>query len=143
MMNLPFNKKIFSEEETTELAKEFSSNIKDGDVIVINGNLGAGKTFFIKRVLELFNINSVSSPTFSLVNEYSGNKKFYHFDFYRIEKERELFDIGFDEYMMDPDAIKFIEWGELFPDILPGKRKEIEIVIGKDFFRDFTIKQYA
>lgn len=141
-MNIPFSKNITSEDETSEIAREFSSILEDGEVVVLNGNLGAGKTFFIKKVLESFEIKGANSPTFSIVNEYSGKKKFYHFDFYRIEKERELFDIGFDEYMIDPEAVKFIEWGELFQEVLPSKRKEITINIHPDFSRDLSIVQH-
>ena len=63
--------------------------------------------------------------------------KFYHFDFYRIEKIKELYDIGFDEYMNDEEAVKFIEWGNLYPLVLPHKRTEIEITLQDDFSRDF------
>ena len=140
-MVFPSLHKVFLEEETERLALEFSPLINSGEVIILNGNLGTGKTFFIKRVLNSFNISGVNSPTFSLVNEYIGDMKFYHFDFYRIEMIRELYDIGFDEYMNDDEAIKFIEWGNLYPDILPGKRIEIEIILQDDFSRDFNFKR--
>jgi len=129
--------KVISEQDTENIANEFSLLIKPGEVIVLNGNLGSGKTFFIKSVLKSFNIVGVSSPTFSIVNEYTGNIKYYHLDFYRIEMVKELYDIGFDEYMNDEEAIKFIEWGNLFPAILPHKRIEIEIRLNDDFSRDF------
>jgi tRNA threonylcarbamoyladenosine biosynthesis protein TsaE len=138
----PFSHKVFSEQETENLAAEFSSLINPGDLIVLNGNLGTGKTFFIKNVLRTFNINGVSSPTFALVNEYYGAVNFYHFDFYRIEKINELYDIGFDEYMKDDETIKFIEWGNLFPSILPRRRIEIEIVQLDDLSRDFYFNNY-
>jgi tRNA threonylcarbamoyladenosine biosynthesis protein TsaE len=128
--------KVFSEEDTEKLALEFSSTLKPGQVIILNGNLGTGKTFFIKSVLKSFNISGASSPTFALANEYIGGMKFYHFDFYRIEMIRELYDIGFDEYMNDEEAVKFIEWGNLFLTILPHERIEIEILLKDDFSRD-------
>jgi len=78
-MVFPSLHKVFSEEDTEKLALEFSSTLKPGEVIILNGNLGTGKTFFIKSVLKSFNINYASSPTFALVNEYSGYKKIYHF----------------------------------------------------------------
>jgi tRNA threonylcarbamoyladenosine biosynthesis protein TsaE len=133
----PSYHKVSREQDTEKLANEFSSLIKPGEVIVLNGNLGSGKTFFIKSVLKSFNINGVSSPTFSIVNEYTGDIKYYHLDFYRIEVVKELYDIGFDEYMNDEEAIKFIEWGNLFPSILPNKRIEIEIILKDDFSRNF------
>ena len=136
-MVFPFIYKVYSEQETEKLAAEFSSLLNPGDLIILNGNLGTGKTFFIKSLLKSFNISGVSSPTFALVNEYIGDMKFYHFDFYRIGIIKELYDIGFDEYMKDEEAIKFIEWGNLFPLILPHKRIEIEIILQDDFSRDF------
>jgi tRNA threonylcarbamoyladenosine biosynthesis protein TsaE len=140
-LQFPYSHKVISESGTDRIAGEFSSLIKPNDVIVINGNLGAGKTYFIKSALRSFGINSVSSPTFSLVNEYYGNFKYYHFDFYRINEVRELYDIGFDDYMKDEEAVKFIEWGNLFPSVLPRKRYEIDILLNEDFTRDFYIKK--
>jgi tRNA threonylcarbamoyladenosine biosynthesis protein TsaE len=128
---------VYLEQETEKLAAEFSFLVNPGDLIVLNGNLGTGKTFFIKSLLKSFNINGVSSPTFALVNEYIGEMKFYHFDFYRIEMIKELYDIGFDEYMNDEEAVKFIEWGNLFPFVLPHKRTEIEITLKDDLSRNF------
>lgn len=133
---------MFSEEETANLAAEFALTIKPAEVIVLNGNLGSGKTFFIKKLLRSFKVDGVSSPTFALVNEYYGDLKFYHFDFYRIEQVREIYDIGFDEYMKDEEAVKFIEWGELFPEVLPRRRTEIQITIDKDFNRQFSFIKY-
>ncbi len=130
---------IQNEDDTAALAREFAAELNGGEVVVLNGELGAGKTFFIKKALISFGINNVSSPTFALINEYSGRIKVYHFDFYRINNENELYDIGFDDYLNDPDAIVFIEWGNLFPQILPQKRIEIEIKVLEDFSREITI----
>lgn len=136
-MVFPSIHKVFSEDDTEKLAIEFSYLIRPGQVIILNGNLGTGKTFFIKSVLKAFNVNGVSSPTFALVNEYTGKIKFYHFDFYRIEMVKELYDIGFDEYLNDDESVKFIEWGNLFPIVLPHERIEIEINLLDDFSREF------
>jgi tRNA threonylcarbamoyladenosine biosynthesis protein TsaE len=138
----PYSLKIFSEEETRKIAVEFSKDLGRGDVVVLNGNLGTGKTFFVKEIGKIFGINNVSSPTFALVNEYTGRFKIYHFDFYRIEKTEEIIDIGFNDYINDNEAIIFIEWGELFSEILPHKRFEIEINLNEDFSRDFKISKY-
>ena len=141
-MEFPSLHKVITEEDTAALAAEFSSYITPSDVIILNGNLGAGKTFFIKKVLKSFNIEGVSSPTFALVNEYEGTLKFYHFDFYRIEEVREIYDIGFDDYMNDEYAVKFIEWGELYPQVLPNRRIEITITMDNEFNREFTFTKY-
>ncbi len=141
-MEFPFYKKIFSEEETSLLANEFTKILAAGDVVILNGNLGAGKTFFVKQVLKNFDIELVNSPTFAIVNEYYGKYIFYHFDFYRINKEVELFDIGINDYLNNVDAVTFIEWGNMFPDILPKKRIEIDITLNEDYSRQFNFNKY-
>ena len=126
-MILPYNKKLLSIKDSEHLAAEISKLFKQGDVIVLDGDLGSGKTTIIKLICAQFNIWDVSSPSFSIVNEYSGIKKVYHFDFYRIKKIEELYDIGFDEYLSDQEAIIFIEWGNLMPEILPKEHFLIEL----------------
>ncbi len=141
-MNYPFEKIIFSEEETGELAADFAKDISEGDIVVLNGNLGTGKTFFIKQAAKYFNVNNVSSPTFAIVNEYDGLLKIYHFDFYRINSAGELFDIGYYDYLNDKNALIFIEWGNLIPGVIPKERFEINILIGDDLEREFKIEKY-
>ncbi|AFH49622.1 Putative kinase [Ignavibacterium album JCM 16511] len=131
-----------SEEETRQLALEFLKVLKSGDVVVLNGELGTGKTFFIKKITEALGIHNANSPTFTLVNEYQGKVRIYHFDFYRINKEAELHDIGLEDYLADTEAITFIEWGELFPDVLPQKRFEIKIEEIENEQRKFRFFKY-
>ena len=133
---------VNSEEETKTLARSFASGLVVGEVIVLNGNLGTGKTFFIREAAGFFNAASVSSPTFALVNEYNGRIKIYHFDFFRINKLEELYDIGFEDYLNDNDSLIFIEWGNLFPEILPGKRTEINITAANEKKRKFEFREY-
>lgn len=128
--------------ETAAIAENFIKSVIPGDVIILNGNLGAGKTFFIKSALRTLGINNVNSPTFAIVNEYSDDYKFYHFDFYRINGINELFDIGFNDYLNDSEAVIFIEWGSLIPEILPHKRIEINIEIEGDFSREIKFLKY-
>ncbi len=133
---------VNSEDETKKLAKEYAAGLTSGDVVVLNGNLGTGKTFFIREAVKYFRVEAVSSPTFALVNEYEGKTKIYHFDFYRINRIEELYDIGFEDYLNDEEAIIFIEWGNLFEDILPRRRKEINITAGEEEQRTFEFKEY-
>ncbi|MGE5795231.1 MAG: tRNA (adenosine(37)-N6)-threonylcarbamoyltransferase complex ATPase subunit type 1 TsaE [Ignavibacteria bacterium] len=150
-MEFPYSKHAASLEETIRLAKEFAGCIKGGEIIVLNGNLGTGKTFFIKSVLRNLGIHDVSSPTFTLINEYCGKFNVYHFDFYRINKPEELIDIGYYDYF-NGNAVIFIEWGDLFPAMLPRKRIEVNIAFspayGPEFINDhdsyriFSIKKY-
>ena len=142
-MVLPSLRKSKSEYDTTLIADEFAVNLQNGIVVVLNGDLGAGKTFFIKQVLQKFNVTNANSPTFAIVNEYYGDKTFYHFDFYRINKESELHDIGIEDYFNDEQSIIFIEWGNLFPQILPRKRIEIDIRILLNNTRELTVMKYV
>ena len=106
------------------------------------GELGTGKTFFVKKTLANFGITWVNSPSFAIVNEYKNSFNFYHIDFYRLKNIKELFDIGFDDYMNDKNSIIFIEWGNLFPQALPAKRVEINFKLNLDNYREITIKKY-
>lgn len=108
-----------SPEETFNLAGEFAKKIKPGDIIALDGELGAGKTIFVKGIAAAFGINDhITSPTFNIVKEYIGREKLYHFDVYRIDDVDELFEIGFEEYLND-GAICIIEWASLIEEVLP------------------------
>lgn len=108
-----------SPKQTNELAAEFAKSLHAGDVIILQGDLGAGKTEFVKGVVNYFDKSATAiSPTFTIVNEYScAGKMIYHFDFYRIKSEDELYAIGIEEYLFG-DAICFIEWPERAPNLL-------------------------
>ena len=108
-----------SENETKEFAKKFASKLNKGDVIVLSGDLGSGKTKFTEGFLSFFGLeNEISSPTFTIVNEYhKDNINIYHFDVYRLEDSSEFYAIGGEEYF--EKGICIIEWGELIEDALP------------------------
>jgi len=142
-MVFPLRIIVNSEEETENLAKLFASELKGGEVIVLSGQLGSGKTFFVKKSLVNFRITWVNSPSFAIVNEYRNSFKFYHIDFYRLKSIKELFDIGFNDYINDKEAIVFIEWGDLFPQVLPQKRIEINFKMNSDYSREIRIDKYA
>lgn len=117
--------KTNNENETKQFAKEFASKLKKGDIIVLTGELGSGKTKFTEGVLEYFNLqDEISSPTFTIVNEYSTSTlPIYHFDVYRLEDEDEFSAIGGEEYF--EKGICIIEWGELIKNVLPKKYTQI------------------
>lgn len=108
-----------SADETKKIAGEITKRLKSGDVICMYGDLGAGKTAFVQGVAAELGIDEpVTSPTFTIVNEYDGRLPLYHFDVYRIGSSDEMYEIGFDEYI-NGDGICIIEWAELIEDILP------------------------
>lgn len=140
-MKFPFVQNIYSEEETIKLAKVISAIVQKGDCISLVGNLGTGKTFFVKSLCKEFLIDDANSPTFTLLNVYLGKEKFFHFDFYRVRSGQELLDIGIYDYLNDEDAISIIEWADLFPSLLPKNRYEITITLNDGFSRTFTIRK--
>lgn len=102
-----------SEQQTIELANEFAKTLKGGEVILLNGELGAGKTTFSKGLAKGLGIEeTITSPTFTLLNIYeSGRLKLYHFDMYRLAEESDL-DYGFDEYYGEKGSVCLIEWSK-------------------------------
>lgn len=120
-------KKIISnsEEETKLIGRKFAKDLKKGDVIVLTGDLGSGKTKFTEGVLQFFGLeNEISSPTFNIVNEYvNRDVNVYHFDVYRLEDEDEFYAIGGEEYF--EKGICLIEWGKMIESALPNKYIQI------------------
>ena len=117
----------YSEQETKNIAKNIASKIVNNAVIVLNGELGAGKTKFTEGFLSYFGLeNEISSPTFTIVNEYKNEKaSIYHFDVYRLADIDEFYAIGGEEYFSK--GICIIEWGEIIEDALPEHYIKIDI----------------
>lgn len=113
----------------SEAAKQFVDAMGDNTVFAFYGKMGAGKTTFIKAVCETLGVRDViNSPTFAIVNEYldgQGNP-IYHFDFYRIKKEQEVLDIGYEDYVYSGNVC-FMEWPELIEDLLPEDAVKVTI----------------
>lgn len=133
-----------SEKETENIAKAFAKTLRRGDVVCINGDLGAGKTAFTAGIAKGLGIDDiVSSPTFTIVNCYEGNIPLYHFDVYRIGDSDEMYDIGFDEYISG-GGVAVIEWAEIIADILPEERYDITITKNLDIhesFREISVEK--
>lgn len=103
--------------ETVEIAKKFAQRLKAEDAVLYQGELGAGKTYFTKGIAEYFHIDEeVTSPTFSLINEYYGEINIFHFDLYRINGFDDLYAIGFFDYF-DRNGIFCVEWSENIPSL--------------------------
>lgn len=142
MVEFPSKVNVNNEDDTRRLASEFISGIKSGEKIILNGELGVGKTFFIKSALNSIGITDVNSPSFAIVNEYYGKFRFFHFDFFRLKNAAELYNIGWQDYLNDDDAVLFVEWGSLIPQALPKKRIEIIIKRKNDTSREFNFARY-
>jgi tRNA threonylcarbamoyladenosine biosynthesis protein TsaE len=138
---------IDSVEKTMELGFQLGLKLNAGDIVCLNGDLGAGKTHFSKGVAKGLGIeDQITSPTFTIVNEYeSGRLKLYHFDVYRVNDPDEIANIGFDEYIFSK-GVSIIEWSEYIESLIPEDR--INIVIKKlpdkgDNYRIISIKSFG
>ena len=116
-----------------ETAREFIDNMGNRKVFAFYGKMGAGKTTFIKAVCEELGVEDViTSPTFAIINEYSGkDDTIYHFDFYRIKKLEEVYDMGYEDYFYS-GALCFIEWPELIEEVLPEDAVKVQIIEKED-----------
>ena len=117
-----------------EAAREFIEHIGERRVFAFYGKMGAGKTTFVKAICEELGVDDViTSPTFAIINEYEtpSNTPIYHFDFYRIKKLEEVYDMGYEDYFYS-GALCFIEWPELIEDILPDDAVRVSIAEQED-----------
>ena len=133
-----------SAEETLAFGRRFAKYLKDGDVIALFGELGSGKTCFAQGVCNGCGIHdAVTSPTFTLINEYTNSHLIYHFDFYRIGSEDEIYGLGYEEYFYG-SGICLIEWADRVQNFLPANRIEIYMENlfdqGSEFSRKMEIK---
>ena len=133
---------ITSLEEIGTVAEEFVRlAMQEDTVFAFNGQMGAGKTTFIKALCEALGVSeTVTSPTFSIVNEYRADETgelIYHFDFYRIKKLEEAYDMGCEDYFYS-GAVCFIEWPELVEDLLPGNTVWVDIRVNDDETRTLS-----
>lgn len=123
-----FECKSASPEQTAQLAKKIADIIQPGTAICLNGDLGAGKTLFVQSLARALGVEGeVTSPTFNLMNIYEGKMRIFHFDLYRLEQEYELEEIGFYDYVEEPEGLVLIEWAEKFMDCLPENYISLEI----------------
>ena len=114
-------------EHIHESAKEFINHMGEHRVFAFYGKMGAGKTTFVKAICEELGVEDViTSPTFAIINEYEGDETIYHFDFYRIKRIEEVYDMGFEDYFYS-GALCFIEWPELIEEILPDDAVRVSI----------------
>lgn len=110
--------------QTINIAKNIASHFTGGEIILLSGELGAGKTAFTKGVAEALEIKAlITSPTFTIMNMYSSGKLIlYHFDMYRIEDSRDILELGFDEYIGNLNGVCCVEWFNQTPDLFKNKK---------------------
>ena len=126
--------------ELDRVAKSLLQTLPDKRIFAFYGSMGAGKTTFIKAICHVLGSeDSVTSPTFTIVNEYVTDKgdSLYHFDFYRLNKVTEALDFGVEEYF-DKDSYCFIEWPEIIEDLLPEDTVNVNITINEDKTRSIN-----
>ncbi len=130
----------FSEQDTWEIGKMLGKHVTRGQIFLLHGDLGVGKTVFTKGFAEGLDIREpITSPTFTLIQEYQeGRFPFYHFDVYRIGDVEEMYDLGYEDYFFG-DGVCLIEWASRIEEILPEGC--IEVTIEKDLDRGFDYRR--
>jgi tRNA threonylcarbamoyladenosine biosynthesis protein TsaE len=132
-----------SEDETIALGERLAGELPHRGVVLLIGNLGAGKTTLAKGIVRgrgAAAVEEVSSPTFTLIHEYGEDGAVYHIDLYRLDEPRQVETLGLDE-LFDRDALVLIEWGERFPQLMPAHRTEIRLRAIEDDAREIEVTQ--
>lgn len=126
-----------SYDETQKVAEEIAKTLNGGEFIAMYGDLGAGKTAFVQGLAKALGVKGhVTSPTFTIVNEYFGRLPLYHFDVYRIADPDEMYEIGYDEYI-NGDGVCIVEWAELIEDLFPEKYIKLTILKAEENGTDY------
>jgi len=130
---------VDSVEKTTKIGIQLGKLVMPGDIICLTGNLGTGKTHMTKGIAKGLSIDEhITSPTFTIVNEYMGRLKLYHFDVYRVNDPDEIYAIGFDEYIFS-DGVSVIEWSNYIEELIPDEHISVSLEklpeLGENFRR--------
>ena len=126
--------------ETESFGQQFAEIVKRGDVLALVGELGSGKTQFVQGLVAAVGATTLAtSPTFTLIHEYSGLMPIYHFDFFRVEDRESAERLGLDEYFYG-DGVSIIEWADRFPDLIPENARWISFETKSETQRAITAK---
>jgi tRNA threonylcarbamoyladenosine biosynthesis protein TsaE len=130
-----------SPDETESFGRQFAGNVKPGDVLALTGDLGSGKTQFVKGIAAALGSKTpATSPTFTLLHEYSGGQlPIYHFDFFRVEDRQSAERLGLDDYFFG-DGLSVIEWADRFPELVPENARWISFETKSETGRVITTK---
>jgi len=127
--------------DTERLGTILGENVRSGDVLCLDGDLGAGKTTLVQAIARGLNVDDncyVTSPSFSIMHEYPGRLPLYHMDFYRLNDAREVEDLGFEEYLYGP-GVCVVEWSVRAEELMPKERMLLNLCINEDLSRTATI----
>ena len=132
---------IDSLSDLNRVAESIIEELGERRVVLLRGSMGAGKTTLVSRIAKCLGAeDTVTSPTFALVNQYEGaNMRIYHFDFYRIDRIEEVFDLGYEEYFYSGDLC-LVEWPEKIEELIPDSVMEVRITVGEGEERIFEIE---
>lgn len=129
-------------DDTKAFAKQFASMLKAGDVVLLTGDLGAGKTTFVKAVAKELGFDGlVTSPTFTLLNQYNAKFPIYHFDMYRLKSSAEAIESGLDEILRNNEGVCFVEWPQKVAGILPERNIMLDISVLGTNERKFRVTE--
>ena len=129
-----------SEAETVGFGREFAKRLRPGSFVALYGDLGAGKTQFVKGICDEFEVSEVvNSPTFTIVNEYHGTLPVFHIDLYRMKNLEEILGIGFDEYS-EAGGVCLVEWAEKLDGIIPERRFDVKMTVVDDTTREIIVE---
>jgi len=128
-----------SPEETSEIGRQLAAQLRAGDVLALAGDLGAGKTQFVKGMAMALGVEiEVTSPTFTLIHEYPGRLPLFHIDLYRLESEDEVLKIGIDDYL-DGEGVTVIEWADKFETLMPRGVRWVRFRVLEGNEREITL----
>lgn len=131
-----------SANQTIEFASNFAKQLTPPSIVLLSGDLGAGKTTFAKGFAKGLNISEiVTSPTFTILNEYSSNPKLYHFDMYRLSSKEEAYELGFEDYFAKNDGIILVEWAENVKGLIKPPYTKISIEKISNTERKFVVEE--
>jgi len=139
-----FTCRTSSGQETINLGLRLGTLLNEGDIVALAGDLGSGKTWFTKGVglgLEISSDTVITSPSFSLMNEYQGRCALFHIDVYRLENVIDFLDAGLDEYLYG-NGVTVMEWADRWPEVLPERRIKVQFVILDESSREITLSAY-
>jgi tRNA threonylcarbamoyladenosine biosynthesis protein TsaE len=134
---------VLSKSKLDSFSSIFSQHLFPGDIVLLYGDMGAGKTTFTRSLASHFGIENVNSPTFSLANKYEGDLKINHIDLYRLNNETDFYSFDLDRYLNDKESVTLIEWSEKLGSFMPEQYWKVELDYVDDDKRKVTINRIA